>query len=165
MTAGRITPVSMTAIGLLFVLLATLSVFQTSSAFTTTPIESGFSGLFEPKTGELTLHQAPYCTPFDFFCFLFSFLISIFQSIFGGIFGGSGLFGGAGLSATGAGASGSSASAAGNSSGVQVLGTTTVSNAADCASGRDGRQCRRDARAAAREARQADRAAARAARR
>ncbi|MBW3591745.1 MAG: hypothetical protein KY393_07865, partial [Actinobacteria bacterium] len=56
---GAVVPFSLMAVGLLMVLLASLLVFQ-SQQVSTTPAEVNMTSMFEPKSGELILDQAPY---------------------------------------------------------------------------------------------------------
>lgn len=133
-------PFSMTALGLILILLATFAVVQTQSV-TVSPVEADLSSLFEPKVGQLTLQAPPYCGPFDVFCFLILLFRLIFQRQFGLIPG------------FVIGFATSTAARARGGGGVATVGAgnqaaTTVQST--CASGRAGRNCRRAARAARR---------------
>lgn len=156
MTAStfKLTPVTMVAVGLLFVLLASVTVVQGTSAVTTAPVDSGISGLFEPATGQLTLHQAPYCGPFDILCFLFAILQSVFNrlaAVFGGLGHGGLAHGGLPALPT----SQPAPSAQVQSTVTADSTAQTTAGPADCARG--DRQCRRDARDALRAAKRAGR--------
>lgn len=134
MTSARATvaaPFSMMAIGLVFILLATLAVVQTQSV-TVSPVEADLSSLFETKTGQLTLQAPPYCGRFDIFCFIIFILRTVFAKLavlFGGIAGG--FVPGGALAGANAGSAGST-----------------------CAAGRAGRECRQAERQENRAARQ-----------
>ena len=139
MTSAKATvPFSMMAIGLLFIILASLAVVQTQSV-TVSPVQADLSSLFETKTGQLTLQAPPYCGRFDIFCFIIFILRTIFNRL-AAFFGG--FFPGAGPPFIGSTSSTSTSSVAGSST---------------CAEGRAGRSCRQAERQEAREARRAAR--------
>lgn len=143
MTSARATvPFSMMTIGLLFIILASLTVVQTQSV-TVSPVEADLSSLFETKTGQLTLQAPPYCGRFDIFCFIIFILRTVFARL-AGIFGGFGGF----FPSGGSTFSGSTS-------------TTSVAGASTCAEGRAGRSCRQAERQEARDARREARRAAR----
>ena len=153
MTSAKATvvaPTTMLAIGLIFILLASLAVVQTQSV-TVSPVQSDLSSLFETKTGQLTLQAPPYCGRFDIFCFVIFILRSVLARLVG-VFGFT--FGGVPGGGTATATAGSSARAGASAS----AGST-------CAAGRAGRDCRRAERQEARDARQQARDARRAARR
>lgn len=98
---GAIAPFSLMTVGLLMVLLASLLVFQ-SQQVSTTPADAGMTSIFEPKSGELILDQAPYVGG------ILGFVFALINRIFGGLFpGGGGPFAGTAGNAGNPGASGS----------------------------------------------------------
>jgi hypothetical protein len=128
----------MLAIGLLFILLASLAVVQTQSV-TVSPVQTDLSSLFETKTGQMTLQAPPYCGRFDIFCFIIFILRTVFSRL-AAIFGGFGGFFPSGTTITG-------------SSGA----TAAVGGASTCAEGKAGKSCRQAEKKEARNARRAAR--------
>lgn len=59
--ASALAPVSLIAVGLLMVLLASLAVIQ-SRGISVSPASSDSSTFFEPKSGQMSLFAPPYCT-------------------------------------------------------------------------------------------------------
>lgn len=121
--AGTITPFSLMILGVLMVLLASLMVFQTQKV-STTPVEMDLTSLFEPKSGELVMDQAPYLG--GILGFIFRLLERLFRSLFGG-------FGFGGAATLNAGPAQGSAS---GSVGIQAESTNTSED-----SGKKARKC------------------------
>ena len=149
-------PFSMLTIGLILILVATLTVVQSQSV-TVSPVQADLNSLFEVKTGQLTLEAPPYCGPIGIFCFVVNLLRLIFNRILA-VFGGLGASFGGSFSGTVPGGPLSAGAGAGVALAPPATTFSATADASTCASGRDGRQCRRDARQAAREARRAARA-------
>lgn len=58
--ASALTPVSLIAVGILMVVLASLAVIQ-SRGISVSPASTDSSTLFEPKGGQISLFAPPYC--------------------------------------------------------------------------------------------------------
>lgn len=135
MTTAKAIPMSMLALGLALIMVATFSVVQTER-MTVSQVEMDLSSLFEPKTGQLTFEAPPYCGQFDLFCFIafiFQLIFQRFEALFDLIFGG-----------------GAAAASAANTASASKSTASTASNTDGCAAGRAGRSCRQEQRRAER---------------